>query len=244
VPQVFEYDPPDRFVAGTVGEPGQRTFYLQARGAGRITTVALEKQQVAALAERVDEVLDEVLRRTGGAGAPAVAPTALDDKAPLDQPIEEDFRVGTLALAWDGADGVLVIEAHQVALTDVTDEDDDGADDDGAGEDGAGDDGAGDDGAAEDGDIEDGDVVDDGAGADDTGDVAADPATSAAGVPVGDLEEVGDVLRVRLSPAVARAFAQRAAAVVGAGRPPCPFCGLPLDASGHVCPRQNGYRRR
>ncbi|HEY5033265.1 MAG TPA: DUF3090 family protein, partial [Actinomycetes bacterium] len=44
--------------------------------------------------------------------------------------------------------------------------------------------------------------------------------------------------------AVARAFAQRAAAVVGAGRPPCPFCGLPLDPTGHLCPRQNGYRRR
>ena len=59
-----------------------------------------------------------------------------------------------------------------------------------------------------------------------------------------ELPEVGDVLRVRLSPAIARAFAQRAAAVVGAGRPPCPFCGLPLDPTGHICPRQNGYRRQ
>jgi uncharacterized repeat protein (TIGR03847 family) len=197
VPQVFDYDPPDRFVAGTVGEPGQRTFYLQARQGERLTTVALEKQQVAALAERVDEVLDEVLRRTGGAGAPAVAPAALDDSAPLDQPIEEDFRVGTLALAWDGGAEVLVIEAHQVELTEDGDED-----------------------------------------------AAPDPAPAPA-LPADDDEEAaGDVLRVRLTPAVARAFAQRAAAVVGAGRPPCPFCGLPLDPSGHVCPRQNGYRRR
>ncbi len=208
MPQVFEYDPPDRFVAGTVGEPGQRTFYLQARGGGRLTTVALEKQQVAALAERVDEVLDEVLRRTGGAGAPALAPAALDDRGPLDQPIEEDFRVGTLALAWDGDDGVLVIEAHQVVLTDE-DEDEDG------GEPGA---------------------------ADDT--AAVDRPSETADEDDALAEAVGDVLRVRLSPAVARAFAQRASAVVGAGRPPCPFCGLPLDAAGHVCPRQNGYRRR
>jgi len=39
--QVHLYDPPERFVAGTVGEPGQRTFFLQARGQGRLTSVAL-----------------------------------------------------------------------------------------------------------------------------------------------------------------------------------------------------------
>ena len=41
----------------------------------------------------------------------------------------------------------------------------------------------------------------------------------------------------------ARAFAKRALDVVNAGRPPCPLCSLPLDPEGHVCPRQNGYRR-
>jgi uncharacterized repeat protein (TIGR03847 family) len=51
-----------------------------------------------------------------------------------------------------------------------------------------------------------------------------------------------DVLRVRLNPAAAKAFAKRAARVVAAGRPPCPFCGQPLDPEGHVCPRQNGHR--
>src|SRR6266851_3697241 len=70
---VYSYDPPDRFVAGTVGQPGMRTFYLQASAGGRVTSVALEKVQVSLLAERLDELLDEVLRRSGGqAGAPAV----------------------------------------------------------------------------------------------------------------------------------------------------------------------------
>jgi uncharacterized repeat protein (TIGR03847 family) len=50
------------------------------------------------------------------------------------------------------------------------------------------------------------------------------------------------VLRVRISAAAARAFSRRALQVVGAGRPPCPLCGLPLDETGHVCPRQNGHR--
>src|SRR4051812_32242628 len=113
--QVFSYDPPERFVVGTVGTPGERSFYLQAVAAGRVTSVALEKQQVAVLAERVDELLDEVLRRSGGtAPVPAVAPSELDDKAPLDSPILADFRVGTMALAWDSDDERVVIEAQAV----------------------------------------------------------------------------------------------------------------------------------
>jgi uncharacterized repeat protein (TIGR03847 family) len=48
---------------------------------------------------------------------------------------------------------------------------------------------------------------------------------------------------VRITAEAARAFVDRARRVVSAGRPPCPLCGLPLDAEGHVCPRLNGYRR-
>lgn len=113
--QIHRFDQPDRFVAGTVGEPGQRTFFLQARDGARLATVLLEKEQVAALAERLDTLLDEVVRRTGGdAPVPAVAPAELDDGDPLDQPIDEDFRVGTLTLAWDGTDDRIVIEAYAV----------------------------------------------------------------------------------------------------------------------------------
>ena len=67
---VYSYDPPDRFVAGTVGQPGERTFYLQASSSGRVTSVALEKFQVSLLAERLEELLDEVLRRAGGLTPP------------------------------------------------------------------------------------------------------------------------------------------------------------------------------
>src|SRR5262249_58341492 len=91
---VYAYDPPERFVAGTVGQPGQRAFYLQATASGRITSVALEKGQVSQLAERLDELLDEGLRRTGGsAKLPAGAPGALTGGEPLGQPRVEDFRV-------------------------------------------------------------------------------------------------------------------------------------------------------
>jgi uncharacterized repeat protein (TIGR03847 family) len=109
--QVYEYDPPDRFVAGTVGQPGSRTFFLQARTGTRLTSVALEKTQVSVLAERVDELLDEVLRRSAGAApVPALAPVEAEDNGPLDTPIEEEFRVGTMSLAWDGDSQRVVIE--------------------------------------------------------------------------------------------------------------------------------------
>jgi uncharacterized repeat protein (TIGR03847 family) len=109
--QVFDYDPPERFVAGTVGQPGSRTFFLQARTGTRLTSVALEKAQVSVLAERIDELLDEVLRRTGGsAPVPAIATADSEDNSPLDIPIEEEFRVGTMSLAWDGEVQRVVIE--------------------------------------------------------------------------------------------------------------------------------------
>jgi uncharacterized repeat protein (TIGR03847 family) len=110
-PLVHGFDPPERFVAGTVGPPGQRTFFLQARAGARLTSVALEKQQVQALAERIDELLDDVLAAThGDPVVPAVAPLALEDSAPLEQPIEEEFRAGTMTLSWDPDDERVVIE--------------------------------------------------------------------------------------------------------------------------------------
>jgi len=184
---LFVYDPPERFVAGTVGEPGARTFFLQARSGPRVTSVGLEKEQVALLAERLEELLDEIVRRTGGnTTVPAATPTDLTDNDPLDQPILEEFRVGSLALAWDEPHSRIVIEAGAIT------EDENPAE------------------------------------------PLSDDQTA----------EAPDVLRVRLTGGQARAFAARAQAVVSAGRPPCPLCELPLDPQGHVCPRQNGYRRR
>src|ERR1700685_2067842 len=111
---VYSYDPPDRFVAGTVGQPGERTFYLQATAGGRVTGVALKRVQVSLLAERLDELLDEVLRRSAGeASGRAAAPSGLADDGPLDLPLLEDFRVGAIALAWDRDDERVVIEAQE-----------------------------------------------------------------------------------------------------------------------------------
>lgn len=184
----LEFDPPDRFVAGTVGPPGQRTFFLQVSAGSRLASVSLEKQQLSTLADRVNDLLDDFAE---GEGADAVA-QAFEDVAPLSTPIEDDFRVGTMSLGWDAERRVVIVECH---------------------------------------------------------DGQEEPEVNEAGEPILDPEQVGHsgesgtVLRVVIEPAPARAFARRCTKVVAAGRPPCPFCGGPLDPTGHICPRANGYKR-
>ena len=187
-PVIHRFDPPERFVAGTVGPPGQRTFFLQARSGARVTSVALEKQQVSVLAERIDALLDELLRSEEGTGTiPAVSPQALEDNEPLEQPIVEEFRAGTMTLSWDAGDERVVVEVFPFTEESVVEP----------------------------------------------------------GTPEEEIEEPEpeEVLVVRLPPGLARAFSKRALAVVGAGRPSCPFCGGPIDPEGHLCPRANGFRR-
>ena len=116
--QLFVFDPPERFVAGTVGQPGDRTFYLQASGGGRTVSVALEKLQVNVLAERLEELLEEVRRRGVDDVPPPAYSRVLEDTAPLDAPVEEEFRVGTMGLAWDGEAGRVVVEALAQAEAD------------------------------------------------------------------------------------------------------------------------------
>ncbi len=169
--RLFIFDEPDRFVAGTVGAPGDRAFFLQARQGNALVSVGLEKVQVMALAQRLDDLLDAV-------EAPADA-TSTDDEH-LEEPVVELFRVGAMSIAWDGATEAVVIEAQTPT--------------------------------------EDGEYVE-----------------------VGDDAEDGpDLLRVRIDADAARGFVRRAASLVAAGRPTCPFCGEPLDPQGHFCQRANG----
>jgi len=106
---------PDRFVAGTVGEPGDRVFYLQAVHESRIVSVLLEKQQVQILADRMGLLLEEVHRRFGTAlpDEPTV------DTSPLATPVEAEFRVGTMGLGWDADAEAVVVELLAVTDTEL-----------------------------------------------------------------------------------------------------------------------------
>ena len=110
--RIFSFDPPDRFAAGTIGEPGHRTFFLQAVRGQQVISVAVEKVQVAALAERLGDILNVLRRR--GVEVPEGPLAESGPIPPLDEPLEEVFRAGTLTLAWDAERQRVVIEARAI----------------------------------------------------------------------------------------------------------------------------------
>lgn len=178
---IYEYNPVERFICGTVGAPGERVFFIQARTGSRMTSVSLEKIQAAALGDRVGAMLKEIKRAN-----PLISYERLPgDNDPLEQPIFEEFRVGVIGLSF--ATDTELIQVELQCVTEVQPEEEELAED--------------------------------------------------------DEEGAPDLLRVSLTLSQADAFAKRTGAVVGAGRLPCPFCGIPIDPNGHLCPRANGYRR-
>ena len=204
--RIYDFGVPDRFVAGTVGQPGNRTFFLQARKGSALVSVVLEKVQVQVLAERLALLIAEIARR--GVQVPEALAPSDDDTSPLGEPLVEAFRVGTMTLGWDPEREQVVVEARAQEEADDEDEDEDDEPDE-----------ADEDDADEDEDDE-------------------EPAS----LEIDDSDPDGpDLVRVRLTPLAARAFVERSLRTVAAGRPPCPFCGQPLDPTGHICPRKNGY---
>ena len=112
---VHEFPWPDRVVIGTIGAPGERTFYLQARTGKQIVSIALEKQQSAQLAEKIDEILDQLITLEGNPfSVPTSTPIELVDNDQLDA-VEEQFRTGAMSLGWDPTTAQIVVEAYPLA---------------------------------------------------------------------------------------------------------------------------------
>jgi uncharacterized repeat protein (TIGR03847 family) len=181
-PVVYEFNPVERFVAGTVGIPGERTFFIQARTGPRVVSVVVDKSQVIALGERTKIMLREIKKSDPTI---IIRSDEIDD-APLEQPIFEEFRAGVIAMAWDADNTVIVYELREMTSTDSGQDED---------------------------------------------------------VMFDESELSADLLRVHVTPTQAAAFAKRCLSLASAGRTPCPFCAIPIDPSGHLCPRANGYRR-
>lgn len=113
------FDWPDRVVIGTLGRPGARTFYLQVRTGAQIMSIALEKEQSALLAMKVDEVLDQLRAVEGNPfSVPTGTPVELVDNDPLDV-VQEQFRAGTIGIGWDPTTAQLIIEAQPLPADDV-----------------------------------------------------------------------------------------------------------------------------
>ena len=166
-------DPLESFIVGTIGQPGEREFYLQAKFHGGIHSFAIDKGQVSALADRMAMLIGE-LKAADYRFENVIA-------VPLEVPLIPEFQIGVIGIVWLG-------ESEQVSLDiqEITDGDNDLVPED----------------------------------------------------------EVGPALfRLLMSPDIANTFVNQARKVVSAGRAPCPFCGLPINREGHLCPRANGYRR-
>ena len=162
---------PERFITGTGGEPGERAFYLQSRNSSRLLSVAVEKAQVQAITARLDVMIAEIRKVNP---LITIEKFPIDD-APLESPVDAEFQIGAMSLAWDEQTSLICIELYEL------EEDEEESD--------------------------------------------------------------GEVAEINITIGMAAAFSTRSKAVVNAGRLPCPFCGIPIDPRGHLCPRANGYRR-
>lgn len=154
----YRFDLVDDFTTGTIGQPGQRTFFLQVvAGLDRIT-FKCEKGHVSALATSLRTVLADL----PGDGAPGRTGELLVGA--------EEWNVGGIGLAYDEDGDRIIIQLEEMLI----DEDDDSA-----------------------------------------------------------------TARFSITPAMAAGFCHRAEGLVASGRPPCRWCGRPLDPDGHLCPRMN-----
>ena len=157
---------PDRFTVGTVGDPGQRTFFIQALANGELVTLKCEKQQVGALAEHLAGLIVDLPTPS----EKEVTATDVD----FIEPPAANWVVGRMGVAWDEGNRDMILVCEQ-----QLDEDE-----------------------AE-----------------------------------GGIEP--ESARFRLSLVQVAAFIGIARDLVAAGRPPCYLCGLPMEPTGHPCPRLN-----
>lgn len=167
-------DPVESFLVGTIGQPGEREFYLQVKFRSAIHSFAIDKLQVSALADRMALLIGEL----------KAADYRFENVIPgnFEVPLIPEFQIGVIGIIWLGTTEQVSLDLQEIIEGDndlIPIEEDDG------------------------------------------------PA----------------IFRLLMSPDIANAFINQARKVVSAGRAPCPFCALPINQNGHLCPRANGYRR-
>ena len=105
----FELDPVTRITAGAVGEPGSRTFYLQARSADQLVTLLAEKEQVRALAVSILQMLEAL------SDVPEEEPPIATDDLSLEEPLLPEWRIGPMAIRYDESrDRIFVIASEML----------------------------------------------------------------------------------------------------------------------------------
>lgn len=167
-------DPVDSFLVGTIGQPGEREFYLQAKFRNGIHSFAIDKMQVSALADRMALLIGEL----------KAADYRFENIIPgnFEVPLIAEFQIGVIGIIWLGTTEQVSLDLQEIV----------------EGENNL--------------------------------------------IPI-DESDGPALFRLLMSPDIANTFINQARKVVSAGRAPCPFCALPINKNGHLCPRANGYRR-
>lgn len=185
---VYRHNPTDIFMVGTIGEPGERKFFLQFTSKSGTNSILVEKTQVITLVERFEELLREIKRKKLASNS-VLYSSAIKVDGELHHPIEEDFRAGVMGITWDPVDEKAIFEVQELSeleeFSDLVSIENDSL----------------------------------------------------------EIDFPPDILHAVISIPQIRGFANLANQVITAGREPCPFCGLPIDKNGHLCPRANGYKR-
>ena len=95
--QHWSFDQPDRFIVGTIGAPGEREFYFQIRQKNILVSLETENSQASALAERITTIIREI-KKSAPLNAVKAAPV---DDLPLELPLDSEFSVGAIGIAFD-----------------------------------------------------------------------------------------------------------------------------------------------
>lgn len=105
----FEFDDVDAFTVGAQGRPGERVFYLQARGDGQRVTLKCEKQQAVAIVQYLRRVLSDL---------PPPDDKPMPSALELVDPIEASFVLGPVGLGYDRASDRVLIQLEEVGEID------------------------------------------------------------------------------------------------------------------------------
>lgn len=212
---MLDLDPVEKVTTGAVGEPGRRTFYLQARSGIELVTVLVEKQQVELLASSILEILATVGTETGeGPG---------EEELDLDEPLEPRWRVGRLSIGYEETRDRMLLEIEELVPEDeeedIVEEGPPGAE-----------------ALAEALAEPDAPAVPEDLAEQVEEALAEDSAAEALPAVIPEL------IRVWATREQMLALSRHGAAVAAQGRPTCQFCGNPIDPEGHNCPAMNGHR--
>jgi uncharacterized repeat protein (TIGR03847 family) len=161
-------------MVGTIGQPGEREFYLQAKYRNGIHSFAIDKLQVTALADRMALLIGE-LKAADYRFENVIATN-------FEVPLIPEFQIGVIGIIWMGTTEQVSLDLQEIVQGDN-------------------------------------DLI-----------------------PIEE-EDGPAIFRLLMSPDIANGFISQSRKIVAAGRAPCPFCALPINKDGHLCPRANGYRR-